>query len=119
MMDWAEPTNVLSDMEDEQIQYIEEDSDAADSLDFYRLDDPFSAEEFIVENRQFSGFNSYLPEWWEAGGHGGLLFWRHFNSTSQTRSLRPADDDFDIHTVPPSSYWAAGDAGDPFPGEFN
>jgi hypothetical protein len=115
LMEWAEPTDVTSDLDDESITYVEEDDDLNETFDFYRLDDPNSSQEFIVENRQYSGFNSYLPEWWESGTHGGLLVWSHPSSTIQTRSLRPGDNDTDVvlEGLPEVS---DGDLGDPFPG---
>lgn len=48
MMEWADPTdvdNVSGNLMNEQIEYIEEDSDTNETLDFYRLDDPYSGAE--------------------------------------------------------------------------
>ncbi len=115
MLEWASPTLVTTNLMNETIEYREVDNNINETFDFYRLDDPYSNEEFIVENRQYSGFNSYLPEWWKSGYHGGLLIWHHLSSTSQTRSIRSADNDNDVvlEGLPNVS---DGDRGDPFPG---
>ncbi|MFQ5675889.1 MAG: FlgD immunoglobulin-like domain containing protein, partial [bacterium] len=91
------------------------DGNLNESFDFYRLESPFSNDEYIIENRQYSGLNSYLPEWWKSGSHGGLLVWWHASSTSQARTIRNADDDTDVilEGMPNVS---DGDRGDPFPG---
>jgi len=119
MMEWADATDVDGHLDDESITYIQEDDNIYETLDFYRLDDPYSNGELIVENRQYSGFNSYLPEWWKEITHGGLLVWWHSSATSMYRYLRPGDNDFDNMTVPPETHWSGGDAGDPFPGTSN
>lgn len=119
MMEWADAIDVSTHLVDESVSYIEEDDDTNETMDFYRLENPYSSGELIVENRQYSGFNSYLPEWWKQVTHGGLLVWWHPSATTMLRYLRPGDNDFDIMTVPPESNWSAGDAGDPFPGTSN
>lgn len=116
MMEWADVNDVIGHLEEESISYIEEDDDIDETMDFYRLDDPYSNGEIIVENRQYNGFNSYLPEWWEAMTHGGLLVWWHPSATSVDRYLWPGDNDFNTVQIP---HEAGGDAGDPFPGTSN
>ena len=118
LMEWAVPTDVATNLNDEPITYIEEDADLNETFDFYRLTSPYSIEEFIVENRQYSGFNSYLPEWWKSGTKGGLLVWRHASSTSQDRSLRRADNDNDV-VLEGMPHVYDGDLGDSFPGASN
>ena len=118
LMEWAVPTGVTTNLDDESITYIEEDANLNETFDFYRLTSSYSIEEFIVENRQYSGFNSYLPEWWKSGNKGGLLVWRHASSTSQTRSLRRADNDNEV-VLEGMPHVSDGDLGDPFPGASN
>lgn len=117
MMEWAVPTDVTTNLDNESVTYIEEDANLSETFDFYRLTSSHSIEEFIVENRQYSGFNSYLPEWWQSGTKGGLLVWRHASSTSQTRAIRNADNDTDVVIGLPHT--SDGDLGDPFPGASN
>lgn len=121
MMEWAEPTDVddvSGDLPGEEIVYIQEDANLNETFDFYRLTSSYSAEEFIVENRQYSGFNSYLPEWWKSGTKGGLLVWRHESSTSQARAIRNADNDTGV-VLEGMPNVSDGDLGDPFPGASN
>ncbi len=118
LMEWAVPTDVTTNLDDESITYIEEDANLNETFDFYRLTSSYSVEEFIVENRQYSGLNSYLPEWWESGTKGGLLVWRHASSSSQTRAIRNADNDTEV-VLEGMPNVSDGDLGDPFPGASN
>ena len=115
VMEWAVPTEVAASLINEQIEYLEIDDDPMANFDFYRFDDPGSSNEFIVENRQYSGFNAYLPEWWKTGAKGGLIVWWR---DGQTRDLRRADNDNDVvlEGLPNVS---DGDLVDPFPGSSN
>ncbi|HID28908.1 MAG TPA: hypothetical protein EYP19_02760, partial [Desulfobacterales bacterium] len=115
VMEWAFPTQVNSHLFDEPIQYIEVDNDPNANFDFYQFDDPNTSQEFLVENRQYSGFNSYLPEWWKSGDKGGLLIWWR---NGQSRQLRPGDNDTDV-VLEGLPYVSDGDLGDPFPGSTN
>ena len=71
---------------------------------------------YIVENRQYSGFNSYMPLWWETGSKGGLLVWQCPSlTTDYNRRLITADNNNNCpeQIMPQCS---GGDLGDPFPG---
>ena len=115
VMEWANPTSINSTLTNEPIQYLEFDNNPSANFDFYRFEDPGSSEEFIVENRKYSGFNSYLPEWWQAGVKGGLLVWWR---SGQVREIRRADNDNDVFPDP-LPLVSDGDLGDPFPGSSN
>ncbi len=119
-MDWAVPTEVTSHLINEPIEYIEEDEDHNETMDFYQFTDG-SGQQFVVENRQYSGFNSYLPAWWEPGENGGLLFWHYVGYISQYNDrnsvmLRRADNDNDV-ILQGLPHVSDGDLGDPFPGD--
>ena len=109
---WAIPTIIAANMPGETISYI---NNKTQQKDFYRFNDPHPGIPgmFIIENRQYSDLNAYLPDWWQSSGLGGLVFWEWPSTTNDQRTIRPADNDLD-DTGPP--YWCDGDGGDPFPG---
>ncbi|NIR48339.1 T9SS type A sorting domain-containing protein [candidate division KSB1 bacterium] len=121
---WATPTEVTSNNMEETIDYVETQIDNA-NFDFYRFTDPASGEEFVIENRQYSGFNRFMPAWWEEGTTplGGLLV---FNAVEDLPSFNDVDN---IIIIPADNFfttnynqqndpdqWSVGDPGDPFPG---
>jgi hypothetical protein len=71
---------------------------------------------FIIENRQYADLNSYLPDWRQTSGLGGIVFWEWYGLTSEYRTIKPGDNDFDISPPGGNPYWTGGDGGDPFPG---
>ena len=116
---WNSPTIITSNLVNETVSYI---NDKTNQKDFYRFDDqssPTSDWMFIIENRQYRDFNSYLPDWWQSSGLGGLVVWQWYSPGHPSRDIRPADNDFD--NAPPGGdpYWTGGDGGDPFPGLSN
>jgi len=114
--EWATATQVNSLLTNETISYIEEDDDIYANFDYYQFNDPnYAYHYFLVENRQYSGFNSYLPGWWKNGDKGGLLIWL---SGGQSRILIHADNDEGQYEEG-MPYVSEGDLGDPFPGENN
>jgi M6 family metalloprotease-like protein len=117
VMEWATPTLVNGTLTNEPIQYLEMDNNPTGNFDFYQFNNPApnSTEQFIIENRQYSGFNSYLPEWWKPGVKGGLLVWWR---DGQNRSLRLADNDTNV-VLEGMPNVSSGDLGDPFPGDMN
>ncbi|NIS27761.1 hypothetical protein GWN90_27980, partial [candidate division KSB1 bacterium] len=120
---WATPTEITSNDMQETIDYVETQINDA-TFDFYRFTDPSSGEEFVIENRQYSGFNRFLPLWWQEGSIslGGLLVSNAianiptFNDVDNM-IMRFADGSFAPFTDPNDpTLRSVGDAGDPFPG---
>jgi len=110
---WAVPTLITSNMPGETVSYI---NSKTQQKDFYRFNDPGSSAMFIIENRQYADFNSYLPEHWQGSGLGGILIWEWWSTGEGGRTIKPGDNDFDDTGAP---YWCDGDGGDPFPGLSN
>jgi hypothetical protein len=112
---WNTPTTISSNLLNESVSYV---SSEAQQKDFYIFNDPNSgsSRRFIIENRQYQDFNSYLPEYYQESGLGGLILWEWDSSTSNSRTIIPGDNDFDDIGSP---YWHDGDGGDPFPGLSN
>lgn len=122
---WSTATDITSNEMTESIQYVNTQTSGA--ADFYRFKDAASDEEFVIENRQFTGFNQFLPAWWNPNAvKGGLLVFNtkpYSTISSNDRSvqrIRLADNGF---TAPytggssnPSQIWSYGDPGDAFPG---
>ncbi len=117
VMEWATPTQINTDLPNEPVQYLEMDNNPTGNFDFYQFNDPASGstQQFIVENRQYSGLNSYLPEWWKAGSKGGLLVWWR---DGQSRDLRRADNNSNV-VLEGMPHVSDGDLGDPYPGSTN
>jgi len=128
---WAVATNITANNMAENIQYINTQTDISPTAtDFYRFTDTQSGEQFIIENRQYTAFNSFLPAWWDVGAvKGGLLIFNtkpYASISSNDRSverMQLADNGF---TAPytggsgdPTQIWSFGDPGDPFPGSAN
>jgi hypothetical protein len=109
---WAIPVLVDTVMLAESVDYV---NDKSGPKDFYQFSDPAPSSNrmFIIENRQYTDFNYYLPEYHVQGNHGGLIFWEWNSPGSDDRTIRPGDNDFDDIGDP---YWQDGDGGDPFPG---
>jgi len=57
----------------ESVDYV---NDKSGLKDFYQFSDPAPSSNrmFIIENRQYTDFNYYLPEYHVQGNHGGLIF---------------------------------------------
>lgn len=111
---WASPTLITSNMSGETVSYI---NNKTQQKDFYRFNDPGgSGSMFIIENRQYDDLNSYLPDWWQTSGLGGIVFWEWYGSSNNNRTIKPGDNDFDDTGAP---YWCDGDGGDLFPGLSN
>jgi len=117
VMEWATPTPVNGDLINEPIQYLEIDNNPVANFDFYQINDPNpgSTLQFFVENRQYSGFNSFLPEWWKPGVKGGLLVWFR---NGQDRGTKRADNNSNV-VLEGMPNVSDGDLGDPFPGSSN
>ncbi|MFQ5605058.1 MAG: FlgD immunoglobulin-like domain containing protein [bacterium] len=121
---WATPTEITANNMQETIGYVETQINNA-TFDFYRFTDPGSGEEFVIENRQYSGFNRFMPAWWEAGSTplGGLLVFNAVGNVPTTNDIDniiivSADNAFTTNynqAVNPNQ-WSVGDPGDPFPG---
>ncbi|KAA0221357.1 hypothetical protein EDS67_28565 [candidate division KSB1 bacterium] len=125
---WSTATDITSNEMAESIQYV--NTQISGAADFYRFTDAASGEEFVIENRQFTGFNRFLPAWWDPNAvKGGLLVFNtkpYSTISSNDRSIqriRLADNGF---TAPytggssnPSQIWSYGDPGDAFPGSTN
>ncbi|MDZ7275129.1 MAG: hypothetical protein ONB50_15730 [candidate division KSB1 bacterium] len=127
---WANATDITSNNMAENIQYINTQIDIPNATDFYRFTDNASGEQFVVENRQYTGFNSFLPGWWDPNAvKGGLLIFNTkpyatigCNDRSIER-LRWADNSlttsYTVGSSDPTLIFSVGDPGDPFPGSNN
>jgi len=128
---WARATDVTANAMVESIQYINTQTDTASTAtDFYRFTDPVSGEQFVIENRQYSGFNRFLPGWWDPNVvKGGLLIsnikpYSHLGCNDRSvERLRLADNNlttsYTVGSSDPARIWSVGDPGDPFPGTSN
>lgn len=124
---WATATNITANNMAENIQYIVTQTDIPNPTDFYKFTDTASGEEFVIENRQYSSFNSFLPGWWDpAAVKGGLLVFNtkpyatiNGNDRSVER-IRLGDNamaaPYNTGSGDPTFIWSVGDPGDPFPG---
>lgn len=117
VMEWAIPTKITAPLET-SIDYLEIDNAPNANFDFYQFDYNFPENlhqiySFIVENRQYNGFNRYCPGWWKAGPKGGILVWL---KEGTDRTFIFADNDFDTYQEG-MPHVSGGDLGDPFPGE--
>ncbi len=127
---WATATDITANNMAENIQYINTQTDIPNPTDFYRFTDAASGEQFIIENRQYTGFNSFLPGWWDPNAvKGGLLIFNTkpyatlgCNDRSIER-LRWADNslntNYTVGSGNPTLIFSVGDPGDPFPGSSN
>lgn len=128
---WAKATDITANGMVENIQYINTQTDTSSTAtDFYRFTDPASGEQFIIENRQYTGFNRFLPGWWDPNVvKGGLLIsnvkpYSHLGCNDRSvERLRWADDNlttsYTVGSSDPARIWSVGDPGDPFPGTSN
>ncbi|MFQ5751662.1 MAG: hypothetical protein ACE5HI_06645, partial [bacterium] len=119
---WATPTEITSNNMQETVQYVQTQLNNA-TFDFYRFTDPASGEQFVVENRQYSGFNRFMPGYWETGTSlGGLLVFNARTTLPTTNDygnilMKFADNAITVYSNPNDpDQWSVGDPGDPFPG---
>jgi hypothetical protein len=127
---WATAADITANNMNENIQYINTQVNIANPTDFYRFTDTQSGEQFIIENRQYTGFNSFLPAWWDPSAvKGGLLVFNtkpYTSISSNDRTverIRLADGGltapYTVGSSDPTQIWSVGDPADPFPGSTN